>query len=264
MRALLALVWTALAVGQPSSVDWERRVVRCGGTGAPSLREETGAVQVTRVGAEAAARREAHRACLAALRAVPLETGRTVGQALDGDPRLAVSVDSVLKRARRSSEPRFFSDGGVELRLEIPLDGELSELVLPRASSGIAPGDDADTRQAVPTGIVVEASPHAVVRALAPRILDEAGAEIYGASSLTARARRGGTAAYASDLASASRAFGERLGPAPRLVRAIGSRGADVVVSGADAAAIRGAACLREGRVVIVTHGPGVAGGDGS
>ena len=56
MRALLALAWTALAVGQPSSVDWELRVVRCGGAGAPTLREAAGVVPVTRVGAESAAR----------------------------------------------------------------------------------------------------------------------------------------------------------------------------------------------------------------
>ena len=264
MRALLALAWTALAIGQPSSVDWERRVVRCGGAGAPTLREAAGAVPVTRVGAESAARREAHRACLAALRGVAIETGSTVGQALDRDPRLAAALESALKRVRKASEPRFFSDGGVELRLEIPLDGEISELVLPPASSGAARGDDLGPRPNDLTGLVVDATAHPVAYALAPRILDEAGLEVYGPSALTARARRGGTATYASDVAAARRASAERLGTAPRVVRAIASRGADVVVSAADAGALRGAACLREGRVVIVTPAPGAAhGGDG-
>lgn len=256
MRALLALAASALALGQPSSVDWERRVVRCGGAGAPDLREAAGLVAVARDGAVRAARREALRGCLAALRAIPIEAGTTAAQVLDRDARVASAVEGVARRFRSAGERRFFSDGGAELRVEIPLDGELSELLLPAAASpGDAPADGAAAGNAAPTGVLVDASAHPPAHALAPRILDEAGAEVYAASGLAPRARRGGTAAYASDVASARRAFAARLGPAPRTIVALRAEGADVVVSAADARALRGCACLREGRVVIVARG---------
>jgi hypothetical protein len=253
MRALFALAWSALALAQASSVDWERRVIRCGGAGAPSLREAADLVAVTRVGAERAAKRETLRSCMAALRGVAVETGRTAAQVLDADSGVAAAVESAVKRARSGSERRFFSDGGVELRVEVPLDGEISELLLSavRPSPAKLPaGGRADV-----TGVLLDASALAISHALAPRILDPAGAEVYGASVLSARARRGGTAAYASDLASARRTFAARLGPAPRVVSALRADGPDVVVSESDADAIRGCPCLSEGRVVIVARG---------
>jgi hypothetical protein len=261
MRALFILASSALvptlALARPSSVDWERRVVRCGGTGAPNLREAAGTVAVTRAGTERAARRAALRDCMAALGGLSIETGRTVAQVLAGDAGLASSVKDAVKRVRSAVEPRFFSDGGVELRVEVPLDGDISELLLRPPGSSVTTVSSSPGRapDAALTGVLVDASGQVVARALAPRILDEAGAEVYGPSALSARARRGGTAAYAADVASARQAFAARLGAAPRVVRAIRAQGADVVVSAADADAIRGSACLAEGRVIIVTHG---------
>jgi hypothetical protein len=236
------------------AVDWERRVVRCRGTGAPGLREAAGVVSVTRVGTEDAARRRASRSCLAALMGLSVETGRTAAQALAGDPGLTSSLEEAVRRARSAGERRFFSDGGVELRLEVPLDGAVSELLLGALSSG-RPAREGQSRPPTGvTGVLVDASGLSLEHALAPRILDEAGGEVYGPSMLTARARREGTAAYAVGVAAAKQGLAARLGAAPRLVRALRAEGADVVVSGAEADAIRGSACLAEGRVVIVAR----------
>jgi hypothetical protein len=264
MRALIALV-VSLAMtqgvgagGNPDqewAVDWERRAVRCGGTGAPGLREAAGPVSVTRVGTERAANREALRNCMAALRRLSIETGRTVAQALDGDPGLTSSLEEVVKRVRSASEPRFFTDGGVALRLEVPLDGDVSELLLKSTrSAGMAARQGPDRSPTGSTGVLVDASGLALEHALAPRILDDAGTEVHGPSMLAARALRGGTAAYAAGVAAAKQAFAARLGAAPRIVKAIRAQGADVVVSAADADAIRGSACLSDGRVVIVAR----------
>ena len=245
----------ALALAQPGGVDWERRVVSCGGIGPPSLREGSGVVSVTRAGTERAARRDALRNCMALLRGVLIENGMTVAQALARDDALTSSLEDALKRFRSSGELRLFSDGGVELLMEVPLDGDVSALLLPVAvSSRRAVGEGAARGHGV-TGVVVDASGLAVAYALAPRILDEAGGEVYGPSLLDVRARRGGTTAYAIDVPSARRAFAVRLGAAPRVVKAIRVEGADVVISSADAGEIRGSACLTEGRVVIVARG---------
>jgi hypothetical protein len=256
MRAWLILASSALApalaLAQEGGVDWERRVVRCEGSGAPTLSEAAGAVSVTRVGMQRAAMREALHDCMATLRGVSIQTGRTVAAALAGDPALASSVEEAVKRFRSGGDYRFFSDGGVKLRVEVPLDGDISALLLPPAAPGGRAGGEPAAGGS--TGVLVDASAHALEYALAPRILDEAGGEVYGSSSLDERARRGGTAAYAVDVPSARRAFAARLGGAPRLVKAIRAQGADVVISSADAQALRGGAWIREGRVVIIAR----------
>ena len=142
-RAILAL---ALALAPPAalagagSVDLRARVVHCTGTGAPRLRDAAGNVMVARLGAERAAKRDARRSCLEALRAVRLPTGATLGSALAADDALAASVKALVKRAKVAGAPRYFSDGGVELDLEVPLDDALSALLSPAAK---APPDGA-------------------------------------------------------------------------------------------------------------------------
>ncbi len=59
MRALAALCLVALATparAEPGAVDWQRRVVRCSGLGAPDAKAAGGNVAVARVGAERALR----------------------------------------------------------------------------------------------------------------------------------------------------------------------------------------------------------------
>jgi hypothetical protein len=130
-----ALVVAALAAAAPAesgTVDWPRRVVRCTGLGAPSLRDAAGNILVARLAAERAARRAARRSCLAALNGIVLETGITVASALAADDALAASVRAAVKVAKVVGAPRYFSDGGVELTLEVPLGGKLEELLFPR------------------------------------------------------------------------------------------------------------------------------------
>jgi hypothetical protein len=250
------VLWALLAAGgpalaEPGSIDWQRRVVRCAGTGAPRLGDAAGNVAVARVGAQRAAKQHAVRSCLEVLKGVSVKTGATVGAAMAGDASLAAEVRGAVKRFKVVGTPRYFSDGGVEMDVEVPLDGKLSELLLP-----VAPAPAEPPPAAAPggeTGLVVDAKGAAVTPALAPRILDDAGREIYGPSVLAADARRGGGAAYARDLESARRALAARLGSAPRVVKAVGATGADVIVSGADAAALRGQPYLAQGRVVILT-----------
>ena len=238
----------ALAQREPGFVDWERRTVRCIGIGAPDLRGEAGSALVARVGTERTARRAAQKNCMATLQDVAIETGRTVGTALSANGRLTVALEQIVSRSAADGVLRFFSDGGVELDMEVPLDGELSDLLLPapRAPAPVVGGS------AGATGVLVDAHALGLLPALAPRVLDDAGREIYGPGLLSRRARQGGTAAYARDVASALKSFGKRLGHAPKVVRAIGVQGCDVVVSKGDAQALRGSRSLEEGRVVIV------------
>jgi hypothetical protein len=255
MRTALALlVALALPTGagaEAGAVDWQRKVVKCTGSGAANLRDAGGNPAVARIGAEKAAKLDALRSCMETLRGVQLQSGQTVGGALRSDAALTGKVEGLVRGFRVVGKPRYFSDGGVEMDVEVPLDGALSDALLPKpeakppAAEGPAAG----------TSLVVDARGQKLVPALAPRILDEGGREIYGPASLGEAARKaGGAAAYARDLESAKLALAARLGDRPLVVKAVRAEGADLVISAADAATLSGKnlAFLAEGKVVIL------------
>ena len=101
----------------------------------------------------------------------------------------------------------------------------------------------------------MDARGHKLIPALAPRILDEAGKELYGPSKLGEAGRKaGGAAAYANDLAAAKASLKDRIGDKPYVVKAVRTEGADLVISSADAAGLAGKdlGFLAEAKVVIL------------
>jgi hypothetical protein len=119
--------------------------------------------------------------------------------------------------------------------------------VRPRAAAAPAP--------AGPTALVVDAAGLKVAPALAPRLLDEAGQELYGPAALGEAARKGaGVAAYARSLDAARRDLASRLGDKPLVVKAVRAQGSDLVLGAEAAQALASRpAFLSEGRVVILT-----------
>ena len=249
-----ALLLAPAARADEGKVDWEHKVVKCTGSGAANLKDADGNPAVARIGAEKAARLDALRNCLATLRGVQLESGRTVGSALESDAALSGRVQGLVRGFRTVGKPRYFSDGGVEMDVEVPLEGALSEALLPHQPSGAA--EPAAAPAGGPTSLVVDARGQKLTPALAPRVRDDAGREVYGPEKLNDVGRRaGGAAAYAPDLDSARRSMGDRMGERPLLVKAVRVEGSDVVISAADAALLGGPvpAFLAQGKVVILT-----------
>jgi hypothetical protein len=260
MRLALALAaaaaWTALPAGAraESSVDWQRKVVKCTGSGAANLRDAGGNPAVARIGAEKAAKLDALRNCMEALKGVQLESGKTVGGALASDQALTGQVQGLVKGFKVVGAPRYFSDGGVEMDVEVPLEGALSDTLLPKPEKKDEPKKKTEA-EPVGTSLVVDARGQKLVPALAPRILDEAGKEIYGPATLGEKGRKaGGTVAYANDLAAAKAAMKDRIGDKPFVVKAVRAQGSDLVISTADAAALSNTdtTFLADARVVVL------------
>jgi hypothetical protein len=254
MRVALVIAIAALPLSVPAEpggaaapggIDWQRRVVKCTGTGAPNLKDAAGNVAVARIGAEKAAKLDALRSCLEVLKGVAITQGQTVGGAMAADPGVRGAVEGTVRGFRETAK-RYFSDGGVELDVEVALEG-VADAVLPRAAAAPAP--------AGPTSLVVDAAGLKVAPALSPRLLDESGRELYGAAALGEAARRSaGVAAYARSLDSARRDLSARLGDKPLVVKAVRAQGSDLVLPADAAAALAGRpAFLSEGRVVILT-----------
>lgn len=248
MRVVLVLAVMALPLSvpaEPGGVDWQKRVVKCTGAGAANLKDAAGNPAVARIGAEKAAKLDALRNCLEAMKGVAISSGQTVGGAMSADPGVRGAVEGTVRGFRETAK-RYFSDGGVELDVEVPLEA-LGDAVLPKAAAAPAP--------AGPTSLVVDAAGLKVAPALAPRLLDEAGQELYGPAALGEAARKGaGVAAYARSLEAARRDLASRLGDKPLVVKAVKAQGADLVLGAEAAQALASRpAFLSEGRVVILT-----------
>jgi hypothetical protein len=270
MRLALALAVACVHAALPAAaraeggVDWQRKVVTCTGSGAANLRDAGGNPAVARIGAEKAAKLDALRNCLEAVKGVRIDSGQTAANVMASDQALSGKVQGLVKGFKVVGAPRYFSDGGVEMDVEVPLEGALSDALLPKPEpkpekkeEGKAEPKPVKSEGAAPLGtsLVVDARGQKVIPALAPRILDESGKEIYGPAQLSEAGRKaGGTVAYANDLMAAKAPLKERLGEKPFVVKAVRTVGADVVISSADAAGLAGKdlGFLADAKVVIL------------
>jgi hypothetical protein len=153
----------------------------------------------------------------------------------------------------------------VGLIVSMPLTGALFDAVLPgeaggRITSTPAPGGtppSTRTSGAI-SGVVVDATGLDATPAMAPKILDEDGEEVYGTTKVMRQyAMQQGVVGYHNNVARASE--DERVAGNPLVVRALrttGPNGCDLIISNQDARQIRQAASnlpfLDECRVMIV------------
>jgi hypothetical protein len=229
-------------------VDWERKVIRASGSGAPDLRAPN--IAVARLGAERAARMDAMRNILETLQGVQVTSGSTAGGIMDADSAVKARVEGVLRNFQ-VVDTRYYSDGGVEVDVEMSIVGDVARALMPPGP----PEPLQSEGEARYSGLVIDASGSGLTPALAPRILDERGNEVFGARNVNAEAVASrGVAGYRRSMDEAR--ADERAGDAPLILRALEAKGADVIITNADAATIKNEAqnlsFLSDGRVVIV------------
>jgi hypothetical protein len=243
----------ASAQATPSaSIDWEKRVIVARGQGAPDLNAPNPAA--ARIGAERAAELDAFRNILETLKGVQVEGGATAGSLMQADNALKASVEGALHQFK-IVDRRYFSDGGVELDVQMPLEGRVTELLIPKPGAAEM-AKVPTTGTEVGSGLVVVAKGLKVKPALAPRILDEQGKEVYGPDFVQPGAlRANGIAGYLKSVPAAEQSA--RVGAHPVQVRALRATGSDLVISNGDAARLTdpksNLGFLAEAKVIIVT-----------
>jgi hypothetical protein len=154
----------------------------------------------------------------------------------------------------------YMSDGSVEATVVMSLKGGFANLVLPESITTIQPigQTQADARDTVYTGLVIDCRGFRIKPALSPKVLDESGNEVFGSAYVSREyATSQGMVGYARDLAAAQ--TNEKVADNPLTVkgiRTVEDGDSDIVISNADAALIRGAAenlsFLKQCRVMIV------------
>ena len=259
-RRLVTLAAAAVALGLATApahadsgkvrIDWDHHVLHATGSGAPDLHAPN--IAVARLGAERAAKLDALRNILEKLKGVKVTSGTTAGGIMASDSAVKAQVQGLVRNFK-VVKTHYFSDGGVEVDVEMKLDGALTSALLP-------PGAQQKVSTQGPktwTGLIVDATGTKADHALAPRILDEKGKAVYGPHFVSSEAvKLRGVVGWSKSVAAAKKAG--RAGDHPLVVKALSAKGTDIVITNADASSLRGDAhdlgFLASGRVVIVSH----------
>lgn len=188
------------------------------------------------------------------------------------DPQLLVKAREMVYASPEVEDSRRLDDKGtLTVSLRFQLHGGFAQLVLPReiihvdSITRVMPGKNAPAETADPdayTGLVVDARNIGTQPAMAPRILDENGRDVYGPAFASREyAVQKGMSAYETDFDAA--VVNPRIGDAPLIVKGLRTDGlgqCDIVIGNADAARIRKSSehllFLRQCRVVIVLDAP--------
>ncbi len=266
--------WTQLIeqVGTQGSVNWSAGYIEAVGIGAPPERF-IGKPQA-RPMALRAAQVDALRNLLEITKGVRIDSTTEVKDFTTASDVINTQVEGVVKGARVMKQ-EYMSDGTVEVTMRLTMNN-LAPVVMPRALDkkpepappvAAAPPAPVAPASAPPqparagvvyTGLVIDARGIQVRPAMSPRILDEAGREVYGSMQVERDfAIQQGMTGYARDLTAAM--SNARVTNNPITVKGIKAEGAgksDIVIANADADAIRGVAenlaFLKKCRVMIV------------
>jgi hypothetical protein len=233
-------------VPNAGSINWQDQLIRATGIGAPNPNVPMAA---QRAGAIRAAELDALRQMLETVKGMNITSETTVRNAMIENDVIQTNVSGVVKNFKKV-ETRYLSDGSVEVDVEIPLSGILLNELLPQ-TGGLAPGNLAynvaphsSFTGGVISGLIIDARGLGLRPAMAPRILDENGNEVYGTGYVSREyAVQIGVVGYEKDIQRAK--TDERVKDTPAVVKGIrveGTNKTDIVISNADAAGIQAAA----------------------
>jgi hypothetical protein len=255
--------WTQIVeqMGDKGKINWSEGYIEAVGIGAPPERY-IGKPQA-RPMALRAARVDAYRNLLETTKGVRIDSATVVKDFTVESDVINAQVEGLVKGAKLVNQD-YLSDGTVEVTLRMPMAGGFAQVIIPKAlekkpeatppapPAGPAPSGD------VFTGMVVDARGLQARPAMAPKVLDENGKEVYGSMNVDKEfAVQQGMSGYARDLTAAQ--SNPRVTNNPVSVKGVKTEGpgrADIVISNADADKIRGAAdnmtFLKKCRVMIV------------
>lgn len=264
-------------VGNAGTVDWSSQVLRATGIGSPNPNMPQTA---QRAGAIEAAKLAALRNLLGTVLGMTLNSETTVRNYVVENDVINTRVRGIV-RGYTVVDTKYMSTGDIEVTVEMPITGALSDALLPQQMGGapiVAAGADlcptcgqpwpagkpvppgvhlihrgsagtqaAQSSGGAYTGLIIDAKGLGIRPAMAPKIVDENGQEVYGSKYVSRDwAVQIGMVGYDKDVNRAK--SNDRVTNNPLVVKALrvsGPNKADVVVSNASAASIRNAAATQ-------------------
>jgi len=258
--------------GENQTVDWSSQVIRAVGIGSPNPNLPIAAQRAASI---RTAKLDAVRNLVETIKGIYLTSETTVRNSMIENDVITTRVEALAQNFKQVEGPRYMSDGSVEVVVEMPITGAISDALLPGQFGGgqfmtagqmICPtcgqpwpqgkpvppgvtlqqfgGATAMTTSGVYTGLIIDCKGLGVRPAMAPKIVDEQGNEIYGSKFVSREwAVEIGMVGYDKDLNRARQ--NDRVTSNPLVIRGVQAAGqnkTDVVISSADAAAIHQAA----------------------
>jgi len=258
-----AMVWAQDEVVQQfnnGSINWSSGKVTAVGIGAPPAQPAN--MAQARAMARRAAITVARRNLLEITQGVQVDSMTLVKDFVVKSDIVRTSVQGVVRNAQ-VVDTAYMSDGSVEVTIMMDMGGEFASVVLPppvmpEGFPGPMPPTGTEVPPQVFTGLVIDACGLGTRPAMAPKILDESGKEIYGSAMVDREyAVQQGMVGYAKDLSAAQ--GNSRVTDRPITVKALRTSGpakCDVVVSNSDAAKLATAgenlSFLQKCRVMVV------------
>lgn len=237
-------------IGMSGSVNFTQRTITATGYG---MSGGTGG----RAGVIRAAKLDALRNLLEVINGIALSSSTTVENQMLANDVVKSRVEGIAKNYRMVGEPRYYDDGSIEVTIEMSLDGPFLEAVLPETGGSAQPLSSAVMGETY-TGLIVDASGLGARPALAPRILNEEGEEVYGSSYVSREwAIKYGMVGYEKEMDSAM--SNDRITDRPLVARALKAEGAnmaDLVIANKDAESLHSMeenlSFLQKCRVIII------------
>ncbi|MEA3415497.1 MAG: hypothetical protein U9R02_04960 [Thermodesulfobacteriota bacterium] len=257
------------------NINWTKGVVQAKGIGAPPERYY-GKPQA-RPMALRAAKLDAMRNLLEATKGVRINSTTTVKDYVVESDIIMSQVQGMVKGAQVVHQ-EYMSDGTVEITMQMSLMGGFAQLILPKEIKQVEsirpippvhkePLPPIVKKPSAPapkpvsevfTGMVIDARGINARPAMAPKIINENGEEVYGSAYVSREfAVQQGMSGYAKDLTAAQ--SNPRVTNSPLTVKGLRTEGhgrSDIVISNADASRLRSASehlsFLKKCRVMIV------------
>src|SRR5688572_6978443 len=153
LNTAAASAWAQNEVSQSvghGQINWTAKTVTATGSGAPNLQTSKTAA-AARLGAERAAKMDAYRNVLEAVRGVRVSGSQSAGQVIDATPAVKSRVEGIIQ-GFKVIDTKYYSDGGVDVIVQGPIDGVLEALAPDAGKKAQKPAAE----EAV-TGIVINA-----------------------------------------------------------------------------------------------------------
>ncbi len=234
-------------------INWSSKTVTATGSGVSSMKD--GSIAKARLAAERAAKLEALRNMVETIQGMQISGTRSAADVMsNGEIKSRITG---MAQGFRVVDTKYYSDGSVEVIVSMPIDATLTNTLVekPKASS-MKPKNLSTTGAETFSGLIINARGLGITPSMAPRVVDEAGKEIYGAEFVSDKGlQQGGIASYAKNDEKAA----ERAGAKALVVKALrlaDKTKTDVVIANADADKLRdpntNLAFLADGKVVIL------------
>ncbi len=245
-------------IGTEGSVDWTKGVVTASGFGAPPA-SAVNAAQA-RAMAERAAFLVATRNLLEVVKGIRVDSATLVENMMVTSDVIKTEVSGFVQGAQIIKK-QVSPDGSVQVTVAMKLNGDFSSAFLPQSGGGpeVTPMPQGQAPPAnAYTGLIVDARGTGVRPAVAPKIRNEEGREVYGSAFVNRQyAVEQGMVGYLKDVESAK--GNPRVTDRPLLVKALKTDGpnkTDLVISNNDAQVLHGMkehlTFLEKARVMVI------------